>query len=145
MGESMNTEKHNTQCSGLSKRIKKRQLDFLTETLDCEMIHNGVASVILIDLAGNILANLSSREYDFDIYSLATLAAGNYGAVTHLMKNIEEAELILQFHKGEMLNIYFKKLPNDYLLITIFDNSISLGFMRLKIDSLEHLIEDSVA
>jgi hypothetical protein len=129
----------------LSGVIKKRQLEFLSETLDCELLQNGVSSVVLIDLTGNILINVSSREYDFDYYSLATLAAGNFAAVTSLMGNLGERDLSLQFHKGEMLNIYFRKLLNDYLLIAIFDNSISLGFMRLKTDSLEHLLEDSVA
>jgi hypothetical protein len=53
-----------------AKLIKKRQLDFLSETLDCQLIQNGIASVVLIDLAGNILTDLSNGEHDFDMYSL---------------------------------------------------------------------------
>ena len=123
----------------LGKLIKKRQLDFLSETLDSELIRNGVASVVLIDLAGNILTDKSNGEYDFDRYSLASLSAGNFGAVTALLNHIGEPELSLLFNQGKMLNIYFRKLLEDYILIVVFDKSISLGFLRLKIDSLENL------
>jgi predicted regulator of Ras-like GTPase activity (Roadblock/LC7/MglB family) len=123
----------------LGKLIKKRQFDFLSETLDSELIRNGVASVVLIDLAGNILTDKSNGEYDFDIYSLASLSAGNFGAVTSLLNHIGEPELTLMFNQGKMLNIYFRKLLEDYILIVVFDKSISLGFLRLKIDYLENL------
>jgi hypothetical protein len=84
----------------LGKLKKKRQFDFLSETLDSELIRNGVASVVLIDLAGNILTDKSNGEYDFDIYSLASLSAGNFGAVTSLLNHIGEPELTLMFNQG---------------------------------------------
>ena len=127
-----------------AKLIKKRQLDFISETLDCQLIQNGITSVILIDLAGNILTNLSNGEHDFDLYSLASLTAGNFGAVTALLDQIGEPELTLLFNQGQMLNIYFRKILADYILITVFDKSISLGFLRLKMDSLENLLEEAL-
>jgi len=125
----------------LAKIIKKRQLDFLSETLNRELIQNGITTVVLIDLAGNILTDLSSGEHDFDLYSLASLTAGNFGAVTALLNHIEEPELTLMFNQGKMLNIYFRKILTDYILIVVFDKSISLGYVRLKIDSLENLLK----
>ena len=127
-----------------AKLIKKRQLDFISETLDCQLIQTGITSVILIDLAGNILTNLSNGEHDFDLYSLASLTAGNFGAVTALLDQIGEPELTLLFNQGQMLNIYFRKILADYILITVFDKSISLGFLRLKMDSLENLLEEAL-
>jgi predicted regulator of Ras-like GTPase activity (Roadblock/LC7/MglB family) len=127
-----------------AKLIKKRQLDFISETLDCQLIQNGITSVILIDLAGNILTNLSNGEHDFDLYSLASLTAGNFGAVTALLDQIGEPEITLLFNQGQMLNIYFRKILADYILITVFDKSISLGFLRLKMDSLENLLEEAL-
>jgi len=125
----------------LAKIIKKRQLDFLSETLNRELIQNGITTVVLIDLAGNILTDLSSGEHDFDLYSLASLTAGNFGAVTALLNHIEEPELTLMFNQDKMLNIYFRKILTDYILIVVFDKSISLGYVRLKIDSLENLLK----
>lgn len=128
----------------LAKLIKKRQLDFLSETLDGQLIQNGITSVVLIDLAGNILTNLSNGEHDFDLYSLASLTAGNFGAVTALLDQIGEPELTLLFNQGQMLNIYFRKILEDYILITVFDKSISLGYVRLKMDSLENLLRGTL-
>ena len=126
------------------KLIKKRQLDFISETLDCQLIQNGITSVVLIDLAGNILTNLSNREHDFDLYSLASLTAGNFGAVTALLDQIGEPELTLLFNQGQMLNIYFRKISADYILIVIFDKSISLGYLRLKMDMIEKLVKETL-
>ncbi len=128
----------------LAKLIKKRQLDFLSETLDSQLIQNGITSVVLIDLAGNILTNLSSGEHDFDTYSLASLTAGNFGAVTALLDQIGEPELTLLFNQGQMLNIYFRKILADHILITVFDKSISLGYVRLKINALENLLKGAL-
>jgi len=128
----------------LAKLIKKQQLDLFSETLNNELIQNGIASVVLIDLAGNILTNLSNGEYEFDLYSLASLTAGNFGAVTALLGLIDEPELTLLFNQGKMLNIYFRKLLTDYILIAVFDKSISLGYLRLKIGSLENFLEETL-
>jgi predicted regulator of Ras-like GTPase activity (Roadblock/LC7/MglB family) len=128
----------------MAKLIKKRQLDFLSETLDGELIQNGITSVVLIDLAGNILIDLLDREHDFDTYSLASLTAGNFGAVTALLDQIGEPELTLLFNQGQMLNIYFRKILEDYILIAVFDKSISLGYVRLKMDSLENLLRGTL-
>jgi predicted regulator of Ras-like GTPase activity (Roadblock/LC7/MglB family) len=105
---------------------------------------NGITSVVLIDLAGNILTDLSNREHDFDTYSLASLSAGNFGAVTALLDQIGEPELTLLFNQGQMLNIYFRNLLVNYILIVVFDKSISLGYVRLKIDSFEKLFEGTL-
>ncbi|MDH3882712.1 MAG: roadblock/LC7 domain-containing protein [Desulfobacterales bacterium] len=127
-----------------AKLIEKRQLDFLSETLDCHLIKNGITSVVLIDLAGNILTDLSNREHDFDTYSLASLTAGNFGAVSALLDQIGEPELTLLFNQGQMLNIYFRKILTDYILIAVFDKSISLGYVRLKMDSLEIVLRETL-
>jgi len=124
--------------------IKKQQLDFLSETLDCQLIQNGITSVVLIDLAGNILTDLSNREHDFDTYSLASLSAGNFGAVTALLDQIGEPELTLLFNQGQMLNIYFRNLLVNYILIVVFDKSISLGYVRLKMDTIENLVKETL-
>ena len=127
-----------------AKLIKKQQLDFLSETLDGELIQNGITSVVLIDLAGNVLTNLSNGEHDFDTYSLASLTAGNFGAVTALLDQIGEPELTLLFNQGQMLNIYFRKISADYILIVVFDKSISLGYVRLKMDTIENLVKETL-
>ena len=85
-------------------------------------------------MAGNIIANRDNGEIKHDVYSLAALAAGNFGAVSAMAKIIGEGEFSLLFHKGKKENIHFNKIIAEFLLITIFSNDISLGFLRLKVN-----------
>ena len=62
----------------------------------------------------------------------AALAAGNFAAVDAMAQLVGEQEFSLHFHKGETESIHFSKVNGDILLITIFGNDISLGFVRLK-------------
>ena len=123
----------------------QNQLDGIENILKKDLIDLGVQCVFLIDMAGNIIADLHEGEIIHDIYSLAALAAGNFGAVNAMAKIIGEDEFSLLFHKGQKENIHFSKVTDDFLLITIFGNHISLGFLRLKvteaIDKIKKIIE----
>jgi predicted regulator of Ras-like GTPase activity (Roadblock/LC7/MglB family) len=111
--------------------FSQKQLERIENVLEAGMIDKGVGCVLLIDMAGNIIANLDDGKKKPDIYSLAALAAGNYGAVEAMANIIGEDDFSLLFHKGKDLNIHFKTLSNEFLLISIFANVLSLGFLRL--------------
>jgi predicted regulator of Ras-like GTPase activity (Roadblock/LC7/MglB family) len=113
--------------------LDQQQLDEIENVLVHDLIDIGVHCVFLIDMAGNIIANNDNGKLKHDIYSLAALAAGNFGAVSAMAKIIGEDEFSLLFHKGEKENIHFNKILTEFLLITIFGNDISLGFLRLKV------------
>ena len=118
----------------MSYTLGQKQLDRIEDILKIDLIENGVRCVFLIDMAGNIIANLDNGEKQHDIYSLAALAAGNFGAVSAMAKIIGENEFSLLFHKGKKENIHFNKIVSEFLMITIFSNDISLGFLRLKVN-----------
>lgn len=118
----------------MSYNLTQEQLDQIEEVLQQDLVDAGVRCVFLIDMAGNIIANRNEGKATHDIYSLAALAAGNYGAVSAMAKIIGESEFSLLFHKGKKENIHFNKIMNEFLLITIFSNEISLGFLRLKVN-----------
>lgn len=109
------------------------QLNTIEEVLQQDLIDLGVNCVFLIDMAGNVIANLDNGKIKHDIYSLAALAAGNFGAVSEMAKIIGEDEFSLLFHKGEKESIHFSKVMTDFLLVTIFGKETSLGFLRLKV------------
>jgi predicted regulator of Ras-like GTPase activity (Roadblock/LC7/MglB family) len=111
--------------------FSQKQLERIENVLEAGMIDKGVGCVLLIDMAGNIIANLDDGKKEPDIYSLAALAAGNYGAVEAMANIIGEDDFSLLFHKGKDVNIHFKTLSNEFLLISIFANVLSLGFLRL--------------
>jgi len=126
---------HNKYETGDSSNyvFDKEQITKIEEILDRDLMDLGVHSVSLIDMAGNVIASMDNGEWEHDIYSLAALAAGNFGAVSTMAKLIGEDEFSLLFHKGEKESIHFSKVTDNFLLITIFGKELSLGFLRLKV------------
>lgn len=122
--------------------LNEEQLDAIELILTDELIALGVRAVLLIDLAGNIIADLDDGKTTMDVYSLAALAAGNFGAVSAMAEIIGEKDFSILFHKGEKENIHFTKVNQDLLLITVFEHKISLGFLRLKVAEAVQRIQD---
>lgn len=118
----------------MSYTLGQEQLDRIEAVLQQDLVDVGVRCVFLIDMAGNIIANRDNGKSKHDVYSLAALAAGNFGAVSAMAKIIGEGEFSLLFHKGKKENIHFNKIITEFLLITIFSNDISLGFLRLRVN-----------
>ena len=113
--------------------LGSEQLDKIEDILRTDLMKLGVHCVVLLDMAGNIIADLGNTKVKFDVYSLAALAAGNFGAVNTMAQMIGEEEIFLLFHQGKNENIYFSKVLDDFLLVTIFGHDLSLGFIRLKV------------
>lgn len=118
-----------------------KELNAIEETLRHNLIDLGVHCVVLIDMAGNVISELDNGETKHDIYSLAALAAGNFGAVSAMAQIVGEDEFSLLFHKGNKECLHFSKVMTDLLLITIFGHDLSLGFLRLKVAETTKMIE----
>lgn len=129
----MNNHRKNEAGDSFHHVFNKEQLIRIEEILGQDLMDLGVHAVFLIDLAGNVIASLDNGDWQHDIYSLAALAAGNFGAVSTMARLIGEDEFSLLFHKGKKESIHFSKVKNDFLLITIFGKELSLGFLRLKV------------
>jgi len=121
--------------------ISKLKLDYVESILKKDFLDQGILNVILIDRAGNILINLNNDELGFDYYALASLSAANIKAMSFMAEILEEKDMYSLFHKGQNLNIHFKKILPEFILISIFDKSISLGFLRLKTDELNYFFQ----
>jgi len=124
--------------------LDKEQFESIENILNEELIPLGVHCVLLIDLAGNILVSINNSKVEHDVYALAALAAGNFGAVNAMAKIIGEKDFSLLFHKGETESIHFSKVVDDLLLITIFGKDVSLGFLRLKVSQAISKIKDLI-
>jgi len=120
--------------------LDSEQLDSIQEIIEEDLADLGVHCVLLIDVSGNIIANYDNGKFQHDIYSLAALAAGNFGAVSTMANLVGENEFSLLFHKGENENIHFSKVSDNFLLINIFGKDVSLGFLRMKVaESIEKI------
>jgi len=113
--------------------LGQAQLNKIHDILSENLLTIDVQCAILIDTAGNIIASVNNGDDISDIYSLAALAAANFGAMSSMAQIVGEDEFSLLFHKGQKENIYFSKVSDDFLLINIFNNQVSLGFLRLKV------------
>ncbi|GBC60212.1 gliding motility protein [Desulfonema ishimotonii] len=118
------------------------QLERIEDILSVDLVRSGVHSVLLIDMAGNIIAKGDNGQCEHDVYSLAALASANFAAVDTMAKIVGEDEFSLLFHKGETESIHFSKVQSEFLLISIFGKEVSLGLLRLKVAEAIEKIKD---
>lgn len=100
----------------------------------------GVSSVMIIDGAGTLIVHVGDRV-DLDAISLAAVSAANFAATEKIARLIGERDFVLLFYKGHNESFHFCRIGEDYIIVTIFDNSLSLGLLRLKIAELAQFLE----
>ncbi len=103
----------------------------LIDLINRELIANGAEHVVLVDSAGSLI--VESGNYPLEnVLPLAALSAANFGATAEIARLVGEEDFTLLFHKGEKRNIHFSRVGQDYILIVLFDKTVSLGLIRLK-------------
>jgi predicted regulator of Ras-like GTPase activity (Roadblock/LC7/MglB family) len=112
----------------LTKQVLDRIDAILTDVIE----KSGAHTVLLIDKAGQIISFQGSMDQE-KVASLAALTAANYGATTAIARLFGEEEFTLLFHKGKKENIHFSNVGEEYLMITVFNNSTHLGLVRLEL------------
>ena len=100
----------------------------------CEVLAEdaNAMAVFLIDASGQILATAGDAS-DIDTASLASLTAGNVAATSSMARLINEKEFSQVFHEGERANLHISVLPEDFILLVVFDDRSSLGLVRLRV------------
>ena len=118
----------------MSLILTRNEIGTLEEIISEKLLDSGAEHVILADLAGNLIVQCGSVEMD-DIFSLAAVSAANFAATAEIARLIGEEDFTLMFHKGDKRNVHFSRLAKDYLIITLFNDNVSLGLIRLKLGS----------
>lgn len=103
--------------------------------IESHLIEAGAHTVLLVDQAGNIIASCGNSRL-LDYTSLAALTAANFAATSQIARLIGEDDFSLLFHKGKKDSIHFARLGDDFILVTIFGDDVSLGIIRLKVSEL---------
>lgn len=120
--------------------VSQEQIEQIDMILTDKLIKLGVDCVIVIDMAGNIITAKDNGDSKYDVYSFAALAAGNFATVDAMAKLVGEEEFSLLFHKGQESSIHFSKIDEELLMISMFGQDISLGFLRLNtVDAIERI------
>ncbi len=99
---------------------------------------SGATYALITDMGGNPL--FTAGEEDFDVDTLAALSAANYATTNEIANLINEDNFSLLFHRGNNENVHFAKITPDVLMIVLFKPFLSLGLLRLKINSLQKQI-----
>lgn len=112
--------------------LTKNEVGRIEEVVSETLLDSGAEHVFLVDLSGNLIVQCGTIEME-DMFSLAALSAANFAATAAIAKLIGEEDFTLMFHKGDRRNIHFSRLDKDYLIITLFNDNVSLGLIRLKL------------
>jgi len=113
--------------------LTKNEMGRLERIVEEELLAAGVAHVLIVDMSGNLLLERGSLQME-DTLSLAVLSAANFAATVEIARLIGEEDFTLLFHKGDKRNIHFSRLGKEYIIITLFNEGVSLGLIRLKLN-----------
>jgi predicted regulator of Ras-like GTPase activity (Roadblock/LC7/MglB family) len=89
-------------------------------------------SVYMIEKSGQQIAAVGQID-DIDATALASLTAGNVAATEGLARLIGEKEFCSLFQEGEHQNIHITSVAGRVILLVVFDESSSLGLVRLRV------------
>jgi predicted regulator of Ras-like GTPase activity (Roadblock/LC7/MglB family) len=106
----------------------------IRDRIEGTLISAGVGSVLIVDSAGNVVINCGKDIPDS--ISLAALTAANFAATSQIAKMIGEEDFSLLFHKGKKDSVHFSKINQEFIMITIFGEEVSLGIIRLRVNEL---------
>jgi len=90
----------------------------------------GTKSNILIDKDGHLITRVGHTE-SYDLATVSALVAGSFAATREMARLLGEEEFSVLFHQGKRDNIQLMLVGDRTILATIFDNSTTIGMVRL--------------
>ena len=120
--------------------LTQHMITKLEEILSNELLEHGVDHAFVVDSSGNLITEGGIFPPE-DIMPLAALLSANFAATERIAKLIGEKDFTLLFHKGSRFNIHFGRINKDFILVTLFNNEVSLGLVRLgSIKAIEQML-----
>ena len=139
----------------IDEKLKQDRLSFYEE--DIQKIDDllvdflrlsGSKCALLVDKEGHMVTQKGEVE-SFDIDTISALVAGSFGATKEMARLLGEQEFSALFHQGERGNIQLSLVGDRTLLTILFDDSTTVGMVRLyageTVKKLEKVLEDSSA
>ena len=85
---------------------------------------------LLVDKEGHMITKQGgSRSFDMD--TISALVAGSFAATKEMARVLGEDEFSIMFHQGRTDNIQLSLVGDRTLLTVIFDDSTTIGMVRL--------------
>jgi predicted regulator of Ras-like GTPase activity (Roadblock/LC7/MglB family) len=120
--------------------VSVETLDEIRNYLATEVMTEGISSILVVDNAGTLVVNMGEK-LQMDVVALAAVAAANFAATEKIARLIGESDFVLLFYKGHSESFHFTRVGTEYIIVTIFNNSLSLGLLRLKINEVAQVLE----
>ena len=106
-------------------------MQVLEQVLDRLLALSRAKRAMLIDVDGHMVATRGSGAEQIDNDSISALVAGTYAATKETARLLGEKEFSVLFHQGEKDSIQLTLINDRLLLGIIFDDSTTLGMVRL--------------
>ena len=91
---------------------------------------SGAKCVLLVDKEGHMVTKQGvTRSLDMD--TISALVAGSFAATKEMARVLGEDEFSILFHQGKTDNIQLALVGDRTLLTVIFDDSTTIGMVRL--------------
>lgn len=97
--------------------------------------------VLLIDRNGQQIASEGTAR-NIDLTALASLAAANLAATEGLARLVGEPEFSILYHQGRHRNIHISAVAKRFSLLVVFDETVSLGMVRLRVKHATAYLEE---
>ncbi|MCD6097677.1 roadblock/LC7 domain-containing protein [bacterium] len=108
-------------------REEQFQID---EILKNFLKNSGAKTVLLITPSGFTISKQGNIP-GVNIESLAVLSAGTFASTREIARLIGEDEFTVLFHQGKRYNIHFSLVVKDVIFVAIFENTTTIGMVRL--------------
>lgn len=102
----------------------------LNGALDVFLQETEAKCVLVIDKGGHLITVRGVTD-SMDTSSLSALAAGAFASTREIARLIGEPEFSVLFHQGRREHIHVSLIDSDTLLMAIFDDSTTIGIIRL--------------
>jgi predicted regulator of Ras-like GTPase activity (Roadblock/LC7/MglB family) len=100
--------------------------------------------VLLIDRAGQQIA-FDGPAAGIDLTALSSLAAANLAATDGLARQVGEPDFSILYHQGKNRSIQISDVAKRYSLVVVFDDSVSLGMVRLRVKRATAYLEETLS
>ena len=88
---------------------------------------------LLVDKDGHMITRVGG-ELDFNQDTISALVAGSFAATKEMAKLLGEQEFSALYHQGERDNIQLSLVGDRTILTVIFDDTTTLGMVRLYVN-----------
>lgn len=123
-------------------RLKQQRLVFYQEDMEkidrymAEFLKlSGARCALLVDKEGHLVTK-KGESGDFDLDTISALVAGSFAATREMARILGDDQFSVLLHQGEKENMQLSLVGERTLMTVIFDESTTLGVVRLYADEI---------